>query len=169
MGARAISLATLSGFVAACGVDTTTPPRLASAYDLVLYEWRTLPAVTRRIVASPTAPGGASYSCDDTLTGMRLEIEKTERRYTQTESRLLVCDDGRPDSASTSAATGSYTLMAETIELDSDPLGSAPGSVVQKSYANYGGDALVIYQRALYRDGVLVSINAAPVSFIARR
>src|SRR6266576_1539148 len=107
MRAHAVSLATLSGFVAACGVDTTTPPRLASTYDLVLYEWQTLPVVTRRIGAIPATPGGTGYSCDDTLTGLLLEIEKTQRRYNQTESRLLVCDDGRPDSASTSATTGS--------------------------------------------------------------
>jgi hypothetical protein len=79
----------------ASACDNATEPRVpANSYDLVSYEGQDLPVETRVIVAIPSQPGGAGYRCSDRLTAINL-LFVTSASFTQTESRLLVCDDGR--------------------------------------------------------------------------
>jgi hypothetical protein len=133
-------------------------------YDLVSYEGQALPVETRAIVENSTEPGGPSSRCGDRLTGMHLQFV-TASSFTQTESRLLVCDDGRPDAPSSITTDGTYQASGATLELDVD-LG---GGFSQHSLARLSGDALVVYQREISNGAGLSVVTRAPLGFVATR
>ena len=160
----------LGVFALGCGggSEAAGPAVLASSYDLVSYEGNTLPVTTRRLVASPVDPSGHGYSCDDRLTRVTLEFVAGDS-YSQQESRLFVCDDGRPDSASSSVITGRYVHSAEEIELVAE-FGTVLGSrLAQHSFARLSGHTLTVYRREVRRDDILSTVNGAPLVFSATR
>jgi hypothetical protein len=156
----ALFVGVLASLASACG-GATESALLAASYDLVSYEGQTLPVTTHRLVYNSTEPGGPSYTCDDRLTGMNLRFV-TSNSYTQNESRLLVCDDGRPDASSSSVIQGTYELGEGTLELIAD-LG---GGFFQQGFARFSGDGLTVYRREI-RSGTLTTVNGAPLVFLA--
>ena len=151
----------LASLASGCG-GATESARLAGSYDLVTYEGQTLPVTTRTLVYNSIEPGGPSYSCGDRLTGMNLQFV-AGNRYTQTESRLLVCDDGRPDASSFSVTLGTYVLGGGTLELTVD-LG---GGFSHHSFARFSGDALTVYRRETSNGAGLNTVTEAPLIFLA--
>ena len=105
-------------FGSACS-GSTEPKLPAASYDLVSYEGQPLPVTTRTIVAIPAQPGGTGFQCDDRLTGMKLRFSPAGS-FTRTESRLLVCNDGRPDAPSSVVTLGSYELTGGRLVLTED-------------------------------------------------
>jgi len=144
------------------GSEPAGPAVLASSYDLVSYEGQTLPVTTRRLVANPVDPSGHGYSCDDRLTRVTLEFV-TSDSYSQQESRLLVCDDGRPDSASSSVIAGTYVQSAEEIELITDVV----DRLSQHNFARLSSNALTVYRREVRHDEIVSTVNWAPLVFSA--
>ena len=134
------------------------------SYDLVSYEGQALPVETRAFVEVSTQPGGPSSLCGDRLTGMHLQFV-TGSSFTQTESRLLVCDDGRPDAPSSSKTDGTYQVNAATLELTVD-LG---GGFSQHALARLDGDALFVYRREISNGAGLSTVTQAPLAFVATR
>ena len=159
-------LVALAAFSLGCGggSEPAGPAVLASSYNLVSYEGRPLPVTTRRLVANPVDPSGHGYACDDRLTRVTLEFV-TSDSYSQQESRLLVCDDGRPDSASSSVIAGTYVHSAEEIELVTD----LASGLVQHSFARFGAHDLTVYRRETRSDNLLFTVNGAPLVFSATR
>ena len=156
----ALFVGVLASLASGCG-GATESAVLATSYDLVTYEGQTLPVTTRRLVYNSTQPGGPSYSCDDRLTGMNLRFV-AGNSYTQTESRLLVCDDGSSDASSSSAIQGTYELSGETLDLNAD-LG---GGFSQRSSARISGDGLTVYRRETVHNGIVGTVTAAPLVFV---
>lgn len=151
-----------------CGHDATAPINLAPSYDLVMYEGQSLPVTTRRIVAVQLNSGDPSYSCDDRLVSERLEFGAGSR-FTQTDSRLLVCDDGRPDQSSSEMRTGSYAISRDGLELDFDPVEIGGGSITLKSYAHVTNADLTIYFRSVVSEGFGATFTYSPLVFHARQ
>ena len=145
----------------ACGGATDAIP-LASSYDLVSYEGQALPVETRAIVEVSTQPGGPSSRCGDQLTAMNLRFV-TSTSFTQTESRLLVCDDGRPDVPSSSALNGVYEVSGETLEL----VENLGGGYSQHSFARFSEGTLTVYRREIRSGTSLSTATAAPLEFVA--
>ena len=144
--------------------DSTGPKPPAASYDLVSYEGQTLPVTTRRIIGAPTQPGGTGFQCDDRLTAMTL-IFSPAGGVTQTESRLLVCDDGRPDEPSTDVVHGSYELRGGTLLLTED-LG---GGGVLVSSARLTDTDLTIYHREVSQPGLGTAMTDSPLVFTVSR
>lgn len=161
-------LAPLWAVVAGCGGDTTAPPQLAPSYELVSYEGQSLPVVTRRLIGITATPGGGGggYSCDDKLTRSLLEFA-ADNRYKQTDSRLLVCDDGRPDESSSSTVTGDYLRTSYGVELDTDAVASPLGAITERSLASINGNELTVYMRTVYHSGAAATYTGAPLIFRA--
>ena len=157
----ALLVATASFVTSSCS-DSTEPKLPASSYNLVSYEGQTLPVETRAIVAVPTQPGGVGYRCGDRLIAMNLHFA-TNGNFTQTESRLLVCDDGRPDAPSTAVTQGSYELSGATLVLTVD-LG---GGSSLRSSARFGETDLTIYHRETLLTGYGSVMTDAPLIFAA--
>lgn len=145
----------------ACGGATDAIP-LASSYALVSYEGQALPVETRAIVEVSTQPGGPSSRCGDQLTAMNLRFV-TSTSFTQTESRLLVCDDGRPDIPSSNVLNGVYEVSGGTLELVAD-LG---GGYSQHSFARFSDGTLTIYRREIRSGAALSTVTEAPLAFVA--
>jgi hypothetical protein len=145
----------------ACG-NGTEPKLPATSYDLVSYEGQELPVETRVIVAIPSEPGGAGYRCSDRLTAINLRFV-TSASFTQTESRLLVCDDGRPDAPSSTVMKGTYELRGRTLVLNVD-LG---GGLSQRSAGQFSDVGLTIYHREILQDGAPRLVTDAPLEFVA--
>jgi hypothetical protein len=161
VSASGLSVGVVAIVASACG--NATEPRLpASNYDLVSYEGQRLPVETRVIIAISIEPGGAGYSCSDRLTAMNLRFV-TSASFTQTESRLLVCDDGRPDAPSSAVMTGTYELRGRTLVLNLD-LG---GGFSQRSAAQFSDVGLTIYHREILQDGAPRTVTDAPLEFVA--
>jgi hypothetical protein len=160
------SLSLLVGVVSvsALGCGGATEPSLAMGYDLVSYEGQALPVATGTVVEVSTQPGGPSSLCADRLTGMHLQFV-TSSSFTQTESRLLVCDDGRPDAPGSITTDGTYQASGATLELDVD-LG---GGFSQQALARLDGDELVVYRREISNGAGLSTVTQAPLAFVATR
>jgi hypothetical protein len=147
----------------ASACDNATEPRVpANSYDLVSYEGQDLPVETRVIVAIPSQPGGAGYRCSDRLTAINL-LFVTSASFTQTESRLLVCDDGRPDAPSSAVTKGTYELRGRTLVLNVD----FGGGLSQRSAAQFSDVGLTIYHREILQDGAPRTVTDAPLEFVA--
>ena len=140
--------------------DSTEPKLPAASYDLVSYEGQTLPVTTRILIGTPTQPGAPGFQCNDRLTAMTLVFSPTGS-FTQTESRLLVCDDGRPDAASTDVTQGSYELKGGTLLLTED-LG---GGGVSLSTARFTDTDLTIYHREVSQPGFGTVMTDSPLIF----
>ena len=141
--------------------SSSTEPKLpAASYDLVSYEGQALPVTTRTIIEIPVQPGGTGSQCNDRLTAMNLRFSPAGS-FTQTESRLLVCNDGRPDAPSTVATTGSYELTGGTLVLTED-LGG--GSVVVSTARLTDAD-LTIYHREVSQNGLGKTMTDSPLVF----
>ena len=147
-------------FGLACS-GSTEPKLPAASYDLVSYEGQPLPVVTRTLIGIPAQPGGTGFQCSDRLTAMTLRFSPAGT-FTQTESRLLVCDDGRPDAPSTDVTQGSYRLSGGTLVLTED-LGS--GTVLVSS-ARFTHADLTIYHREVSQDGFGKSMTDSPLVFV---
>jgi len=145
----------------ACG-SATDPIPLAARYDLVSYEGQALPVETRAIVEVSTQPGGPSSRCGDRLTAMNLRFV-TSTTFTQTESRLLVCDDGRPDIPSSNVLNGIYQVSEGTLELVAD----SGGGYSQHSFARFSDNSLTIYRREVRSSTGLSTVTEAPLAFVA--
>lgn len=126
------------------------------------YEGQAIPVELRRIIAIPAQPGGTGYSCSDRLTAMNLRFVG-DASVTQTEFRLLVCDDGRPDASSTFVSEGTYDITGQTLLLTLD-LGSGVSEILS---ARVAGVALTVYQREVHQDGGPTSFTYAPLEFVA--
>ena len=147
-------------FGVACS-DSVGPKLPAPSYDLVSYEGQTLPVVTRILIGSPAQPGGTGFQCNDRLLAMTLSFSRA-RSFTQTESRLLICDDGRPDAPSTIVTQGSYKLAGETLVLTED-LG---GGAVLVGTARFTDADLTIYHREVSVPGFGESMTDSPLVFV---
>jgi hypothetical protein len=145
----------------ACG-SATSPIPLAARYDLVSYEGQALPVETRAIVELSTQPGGPSSRCGDRLTAMNLRFV-TSTSFTQTESRLLVCDDGRPDIPSSDQLNGTYQVSGGTLELVVD----LSGGYSYHGFARFSDGALTIYRREVRSGAALSTVTEAPLGFVA--
>ena len=135
----------------------TVPPR---SYQLVSYGGAALPVTLRRLVETSTQPGGPTTTCDDKLTASNLELLST-KRFMQTDSHLLVCDDGRPDAASQSLLEGSYDAAGDSLVLNAE-LGSGTYYV---GFARISGDSLTIYRREARTTGGGSSTDPSPLVF----
>lgn len=138
---RASVAAVLAIAVSSCA-ESNGPNAGEGSYDLVTYGGQPLPVVLRLIVATSTQPGGATVSCEDRLTASRLDLLGSNR-FAQTDSGLLVCEDGRPDAPSQRILQGTYSAGADTITLDND--GDAATHYVQTARRSDG--MLTIYRR----------------------
>jgi len=87
----------------------------------------------------------------------------TANTYAQSESRLLVCDDGRPDVTSSNLISGTYALSGGTLELVAE-LG---GSISQHYFARSSGRSLTVYRREILYGLTLQTFNEAPLIFAA--
>ncbi|HWE41279.1 MAG TPA: hypothetical protein VG432_02165 [Gemmatimonadaceae bacterium] len=138
----------ISLFVAAIAAGATgcsngnAPAVRPRSYQLVSYGGAALPVTLRLIVESSTLPGGPTVTCDDKLTASSLELRKPAQ-FTQTDSHLLVCDDGRPNGVSQQLLRGTYDTGADTVVLSAD-VGSGTQYV---SLARISTDGLTIYRR----------------------
>jgi hypothetical protein len=132
------------------------------SYDLISYEGHALPVEIRAIVTNSTQPGCPSVRCSDRLTGMHLQFV-TGNNFMQTESRLLVCDDGRPDVPSSNVTNGTYQLSGANLEFNAD-LG---GGFSQHSFARHSGDALTVYRRESINGAGQSTVTEAPLEFVA--
>lgn len=147
-------------FLGSACTDSSGPKLPAASYDLVSYEGQTLPVTTRTIIGTPTQPGGTGFQCNDRLTAMTLIFSPTGS-VTQTEFRLLVCDDGRPDEPSTDVLHGSYELRGGTLVLTED-LG---GGGVLVSSARFTDTDLTIYHREVSQPGFGTVMTDSPLVF----
>jgi len=148
------------GFSALACNDPSAPAARARSYQLVSYGGAPLPIVLRRIVETSTLPGGPTTYCDDKLTGSTLTLMNAGR-FTQADSHLLVCDDGRADAASQAVLQGTYTTGADTAVLSAD-LGSG-ASYVELARMTDGG--LVIYRRSSSTAGGATSTDPTSLIF----
>lgn len=139
------------------GTAPAVPPR---SYQLVSYGGAPLPVTLRRITETSTVPGGPTVTCDDKLTASNLELLET-RQFTQADSHLLVCDDGRPDAASRDLLRGTYATGADTLVLNADV--GAGGAYVR--FARMTSDGLTIYRRQAGTSGGATSIDPTQLVF----
>ena len=150
--------ATAAGALACSnGNAPASPPR---SYQLVSYGGSALPVTLRLVVESSTLPGGPTVSCDDKLTASNLELLKTSQ-FTQTDSHLLVCDDGRPDAASQEVLRGTYYSRADSVVLNSD----VRSGTQYVSLARISNDGLTIYRREGRSTGGATSIDPTTLVF----
>ena len=152
----------LSAFAAgtlACS-DGNAPSGKPSHYQLVSHGGSPLPVTLRVIVETSTLPGGPTVACDDKLTASKLELLKTGQ-FTQTDSHLLVCDDGRPDAASQEILRGTYYTSADSLVLSSD----VQGGTQYVSLARISNDMLTIYRREGRSTGGATSIDPTQLVF----
>ena len=156
----ALLIATTSLLFTSCS-DSTAPKLPATSYELMFYEYQTLPVETRVRIVISAQPGDPGYSCSDRLTGMSLHFLPSGS-FTQTESRLLVCNNGSPDTPSTVVIQGTYEVKGATVVLTAD-LG---GGSSERSTAEFTDNALTIYHRELLQDGAMRSANDAPLIFV---
>jgi hypothetical protein len=155
------ALAALAALASACGSDTTAPAAPPRSYQLIAYGGAPLPVTLRRIVENSTIPGGPTTTCDDRLTASDLDLFDA-RQFVQTDSRLLVCDDGRPNVASQEILRGSYATGADTLVLDAD-LGGAGAEYV--SVARVSHDSLTVYRREARSGTGATSIDPTELVF----
>ena len=105
-------------------------------------------------------PGAVGFSCSDRLTAMKLRFS-ANGTFTQTESRMLVCDDGRPDAPSTDVTNGSYEVSGETLVLTED----FGDGFVARSTGRFSGADLTIYHRELWQNGLRKTTTDSPLIF----
>ena len=139
--------AALFAAAAACGNDdgvgsTTNNRSVFPHYDLVEYGGQPLPAVLQLVVEQPTG-GGAAVRCEEQLTSTSLEFT-TRTRYSAISSRLLVCDDGRPNEASVVLEPGSYSIRADTVRLIAD---LTQAGVSHRTFALISADSVNVYRQ----------------------
>ncbi len=151
----------VSGLVLECG-GATEPTQFATSYDLVSYEGRALPVETRVLISTSTQPGGPTYSCSDRLTGMHLQF-LSGNSYTESESRLLVCDDGSPDTPSSTLVTGTYALSGETLEL----IEAGGSGYSHHTFAQLSGGRLTVYRQEVRLNATVYTVNTTSLVFVA--
>ena len=150
----------LSAAGAAACSDSNAPALQARAFQLVSYGGAPLPVTLRLIVGTSTLPGGPTVTCDDELTASSLQLLAT-KRFTQTESHLLVCDDGRADAPSQEVLQGTYTTRADTLVLNAEV-----GSGMQYlSFGLLGSGGVTIYRREARTTGGASSIDPTSLVF----
>lgn len=155
----AIVLSAVVAGTIACS-DGTAPAVSPRTYQLASYGGAPLPVTLRRITETSTVPGGPTVTCDDKLTASNLELLGTSQ-FTQTDSHLLVCDDGRPDAASRDVLRGTYATGADTLVLTAD-VGIGASYV---SFARMTSDGLTIYRRQAGTSGGATSIDPTQLVF----
>lgn len=150
----------LSAAGAAACSDSNAPVTQARSYQLVSYGGSALPVTLRRVVETSTQPGGPTTYCDDKLTASSLQL-LAANRFTQSDSHLLVCDDGRADAPSQAVLQGTYTTRADTLVLNADV-----GSGVQYlSFGLFGSSGVTIYRREARTTGGATSIDPTSLVF----
>ena len=154
-----VVLSAIAAGAMGCG-DGTAPRIQPRSYQLALYGGAPLPVTLRRIVETSTVPGGPTVTCDERLTASNLEL-LTTRQFTQTDSHLVVCDDGRPDAASPAVLRGTYASGADTVVLTAD-VGTGASYV---SFARMTSDGLTIYRREAGTSGGATSIDPTQLVF----
>lgn len=142
--------------------EANAPAVQPRTYQLVSYAGSPLPVTLRRIVETSPMPGGPTTTCDDKLTASKLKLLKT-KQFTQTNSHLLVCDDGRPDAVSQEPLQGTYETGADTVVLNAD-LG---GGTYYNGLARISNDGLTIYRREAHTDGGASTIDPTQLVFDA--
>lgn len=152
-------LSALAASAVACS-DGNAPAATARSFQLMSYGGATLPVTLRLVVETSTQPGGPTTSCDDKLTASKLQL-LTASRFTQTDSHLLVCDDGRANVTSQEVLQGSYTTGADTLVLSS----SVQSGTQYISFARIGNDGLTIYRREGRSAGGATSIDPTQLVF----
>lgn len=160
---RALPISLLVSAIAAGALacsDGNAPASPPRSYQLVSYGGAPLPVTLRVIVESSTVPGGPTVSCDDKLTASKLELLKTGQ-FTQTDSHLLVCDDGRPDAASQDVLRGTYSTSADSVVLSS----AVQSGTQYVSLARISNDGLTIYRREGRSTGGATSIDPTQLVF----
>ena len=160
---RALPISLLVSAVAAGALacsDGNAPASLPRSYQLVSYGGAPLPVTLRVVVESSTVPGGPTVTCDDKLTASKLELLKTGQ-FTQTDSHLLVCDDGRPDAASQDVLRGTYSTSADSVVLSS----AVQSGTQYVSLARISNDGLTIYRREGRSTGGATSIDPTQLVF----
>jgi hypothetical protein len=160
---RALPISLLVSAIAAGALacsDGNAPASPPRSYQLVSYGGSSLPVTLRVIVESSTVPGGPIVNCDDKLTASKLELLKTEQ-FTQTDSHLLVCDDGRPDAASQDVLRGTYSTSADSVVLSS----AVQSGTQYVSLARISNDGLTIYRREGRSTGGATSIDPTQLVF----
>lgn len=155
---HAILIAIAAGSVA-CS-DANGPAAQTRSYQLVSYGGSPLPVTLRRIVETSTTPGGPTTTCDDKLTASNLKL-LTTKQFTQIDSHLVVCDDGRADAASQDIVNGTYQTGADTVVLNAD-LGTGANYV---SLARLSGGDLTIYRREARTNGGATTIDPTQLVF----
>lgn len=160
---RALLIPLLVSAVAASALacsDGNAPGSQPRSYQLISYGGEPLPVTLRRIVETSTLPGGPTVTCDDRLTASKLELLKSSE-FTQADSHLLVCDDGRPDAASEEVLRGTYSTSADTVVLSSD----VQSGTQYVSLARVSNDGLTIYRREGRSSGGATSIDPTQLVF----
>jgi hypothetical protein len=138
---------------------TVLPP--PPDYNLVTYDGRPLPVETRAIIANPTQPGGPSYRCSDQLTAINLQFAASGA-FTRRESRVLVCDNGRPDELSSSSITGTYVRTAVDIEMRADtPDGRS------LTFGRFSNDSLFVDRQELHFGSTPLMVKRTLLVFVA--
>lgn len=137
-------------------------PISASSFDLATYAGQPLPFVLRRIAEISTETGGPTTYCDDELTASHLRLIPSNR-FVQTDSSLVVCDDGRPDFASRSVLQGTYTVGRDTVLFGAD-LGD---DVHYLGTAQLGSGILTIIRRQSFGPGGTSTTDATQLVFRA--
>ena len=154
-----LGLASVLAIAAACS-DSNAPAARTGRYELVSYDGASLPVVLRRLAETSTTPGGPTTNCDDKLTASTLELLKTGR-FIETDSRLLVCDDGRADVASRPVLEGSYAAGADTVALIADVV----SGVHNLGIARLVQGGLVLDWREAWTDGGVNTTDATRLVF----
>ena len=149
--------------VSACS-DSNAPPTNAATYDLASYGGQPLPVVLRVIAETSIEPGGPTVYCDDKLTASTLQL-LTSSRFMQTDSRLVVCDDGRADVASEDVLQGTYTTGADTVVLAAD----VGAGTHYNSFARITSGTLTIYRRVSVIDSGASTTDPTALVFHARQ
>lgn len=144
--------------------DTNAPVADAATYDLASYGGQPLPVVLRVLAETPIEPGGLTVYCDDKLTASTLQLLSSSR-FVQTDSSLVVCDDGRPDVPSRNVLQGTYTSGADTVVLAAEFVGGTH----YRSTARITNGSLTIYRRVSFVDGGPSTTDPTELVYGARR
>ena len=144
--------------VVACR-EGNAPADQPHSYQLLSYGGSAPPVTLRRIVETSTQPGGPTTYCDDKLTASSLQLLATAR-FGQTDSHVLVCDDGRADAPSQEVLQGTYTTHADTLVLSAD-VGSGAQYL---SFGLLGSSGVTIFRREARITGGATSID--PTSLV---
>lgn len=152
-------LSAVAAGVLACS-DGNAPAGQPRSYQLVSYGGAPLPVTLRVVTETSTLPGGPTVTCDDKLTASKLELLKSGE-FTQADSHLLVCDDGRPDAASQESLRGTYYTSADSVVLSS----GVQSGTQYVSLARMSNDGLTIYRREGRSTGGATSIDPTQLVF----